>query len=51
MMTPNMVFILDMNTFQTIEQHTVFEFDLRQYKNHTEDFTKAFIESIKKRYH
>ena len=39
----------DQPIFSLVKKFTVFEFDLRQHKTHTNDWQRAFLKSVKKR--
>ena len=46
---PNKYIIRNLETMKIIEENTVYNFDLKQYKNNYDDFCKAFDDAIKKR--
>lgn len=46
---PNTVLAISTTTFLLLEQHPVFEFDMRQYKTSTADWETAFKTAIEKR--
>lgn len=49
MVGPNRVLTICLDTFRLIKQTAVFEFDMRQFKNSTEDYIKAFNTAVKLR--
>lgn len=49
MMDPNTVLTIDLTTLQIVERFHVYEFDLRQFKTHTDDFVSAFERAVWKR--
>jgi len=49
MVGPNRVLTIDLATFRVKGQSAVFEFDLRQFKQTTDDFVAAFERSVQKR--
>ena len=49
MVGPNRVLTICLDTFRLIKQTAVFEFDMRQFKNSTEDYINAFNTAVKLR--
>eukprot|EP00438_Fugacium_kawagutii_P033306 Skav219635 [mRNA] locus=scaffold628:255521:258098:- [translate_table: standard] len=49
MVGPNRILTICLETFQITKHTTTFEFDMRQFKNSTEDFIKAFDRAVKLR--
>ena len=49
MVGPNRVLTICLDTFRITKQTTAFEFDMRQFKNSTDDYIKAFNSAVKLR--
>ena len=46
----NTTYVIDLENFRILDELSVYDFDLKQYKNSYDDWTAAFERSIKKRY-
>ena len=46
---PNTTHVLQLSTRQLLQQQTIYDFDLKQYKTNFDDWNKAFENAIKKR--
>lgn len=46
---PNKTIVISLDSFEIIKEFDIYQFDLKQYKNHYEDWCYSFEQSIKKR--